>query len=214
MSRHHRSLASAPGISRIARRGSGFTVLRSASMTTKIEEARHSLQLKLSSRGRLNSTSRSQPGVPASSKPPASRTVAGAQAYPREPPGSAAIGQRKAVRTDVNEIKLARQRLADAVGLPAVLAAGWEIFELICGHRRLERRRGLRACIPRSPSRGVLRSAAADAIAFAPSTPPSAGDPVPSPPEPARDVYETADALAGLASALRMRLREVGRTRR
>ena len=34
-------------------------------------------------------------------------------------------------QTALNRIKLARQHLADASGLPAVLAAGWEIFELI-----------------------------------------------------------------------------------
>ena len=31
----------------------------------------------------------------------------------------------------MNQIKLIHQRLADAHGLPAVLAAGWDIFELI-----------------------------------------------------------------------------------
>ena len=107
----------------------------------------------------------------------------------------------------MNEIKLARQRLADAVGLPAVLAAGWEIFELIAVIAALSADEASDMYPAFTFARGAAVSGR-DAIAFAPSTPPTAGDPVPSPPEPARDVYETADALAGLASALRMRLRE------
>jgi hypothetical protein len=107
----------------------------------------------------------------------------------------------------VNQIDLIQQRLVDAESLPAVLAAGWDIFELV----------------------GTIASASADqspdlypaftfargsavtgrnAIAFAPSMPPASADSGYDPPKPTADAYEIADALAGLATALSVRLRE------
>ena len=107
----------------------------------------------------------------------------------------------------MNEIKLIRRRLADADGLPAVLAVGWDIFELA----------------------GTLASATADespdmypaftfaqgaavsgrnAIAFAPSLPPISGGAGQELPKPFGDADKIADDLAGLASALSVRLRE------
>ena len=47
-----------------------------------------------------------------------------------------------------------------------------------------------------------------NALAFAPSLPPLPRGAAHDPPKPAGEVYQTADALAGLASALSIRLRE------
>jgi hypothetical protein len=106
----------------------------------------------------------------------------------------------------VNEIKLIRRRLADAGGLPAVLAAGWDIFELIAAI----------ACASAGDSADMYpaftfaRGAAVsgrNAIAVAPCMPPLPGEAAHDPPEPAGDPYEIADAVAGLAAALCLRLR-------
>lgn len=107
----------------------------------------------------------------------------------------------------MNRIELIHQRLADADSLPDVLAAAWDIFELV----------------------GTMASAAADesadlypaftlargsavsgrnAIAFAPSMPPAPADANHHLPKPMADGYEIADALANLVSTLTMRLRE------
>ena len=107
----------------------------------------------------------------------------------------------------MNEIKLIRRRLADADGLPAVLAAGWDIFELAGTIAS--------ASVGESPdmypaftfAHGAAVSGR-NAIAFAPSLPPVSGGAGHELPKPAGDVYEIADDLAGLASALSMRLRE------
>jgi hypothetical protein len=107
----------------------------------------------------------------------------------------------------VNETKLIYQRLADAGSLPAVLAASWDIFELIMTIAS--------ASADESPdlypaftfARGSAVSGR-NAIAFAPSMPPIFGGAGHELPKPAGDVNEIADDLAGLASALSMRLRE------
>jgi len=91
----------------------------------------------------------------------------------------------------VNEIRLIRRRLADAGDLPAVLAVG-ESPDMY-------------------PAFTFAHGAAVsgrNAIAFAPSLPPVSGGAGHELPKPAGDVYEIADDLAGLASALSMRLRE------
>jgi hypothetical protein len=107
----------------------------------------------------------------------------------------------------VNQIKLIHRRLVDADGLPAVLAASWEIFELIAtiASTRADESPDL------YPAFTFARGAAVsgrNAIAFAPSMPPALGDAPRNPPKPADDVYKVADAVADLASALSMRLRE------
>ena len=107
----------------------------------------------------------------------------------------------------MNQIKLAHQRLADADGVPAVLAAGWEIFELITIIAS--------ASADESPdlypaftfARGAAVSGR-NAIAFAPSMPPVPASAAHSSPKPAGNEYEIADALVGLALALGGRLRE------
>lgn len=107
----------------------------------------------------------------------------------------------------MNQIKLAHQRLVDADGLPAALAAGSEIFELIASLASASADE-----FPEMyPALTFARGAAAtgrNAIAFAPSLPNVPGNLPHNPPKPAGDVYEIADALAGLASALGIRLRE------
>ena len=107
----------------------------------------------------------------------------------------------------MNRIKLIHQRLADADGLPAVLSISWEIFELV----------GTIASASAGESRDMYpaftfaRGAAIsgrNALAFAPSMPPVPGEPGHRPPKPADDVDVIADALANLASAVSIRLRQ------
>jgi hypothetical protein len=107
----------------------------------------------------------------------------------------------------VNETELIRRRLADAGGLPAVLAAGWDIFGLIAAIAS--------AIADESPdmyaaftfARGAAVSGR-NAIAFAPSAPSISGRAGDELPKPSGDAGEIADDLAGLASALSVRLRE------
>jgi hypothetical protein len=107
----------------------------------------------------------------------------------------------------VNQIKLARQHLADADDVPAVLAASWELFELIAAIASA----GAVECPDMYPAFTFANGAAVNgrnALAFAPSLPPLPRGAAQDPPKPAGEVYQTADALAGLASALSIRLRE------
>ena len=107
----------------------------------------------------------------------------------------------------MNEIRLIRRRLADADGLPAVLAVGWDIFELVGTIAS--------ATAGESPdmypaftfAQGAAVSGR-NAIAFAPSLPPISGGAGHELPEPFGDADEIAGDLAGLASALSVRLRE------
>jgi len=107
----------------------------------------------------------------------------------------------------VNQIKLAHQHLADADDVPAVLAASWELFELIAAIASAS----AVECPDMYPAFTFASGAAVNgrnALAFAPSLPPLPRGAAQDPPKPAREVYQTADALAGLASALSIRLRE------
>ena len=106
----------------------------------------------------------------------------------------------------MNEIKLIHRRLADADDLPAVLAVGWDIFELV----------GIVAAASAGesfdmyPAFTFAQGAAVsgrNAIAFAPSVPPISAGTGRELPKPLGDADEIADDLAGLASALSMRLR-------
>lgn len=107
----------------------------------------------------------------------------------------------------MNEIKLIHRRLADADDLPAVLAVGWDIFELV----------GIVAAASAGesfdmyPAFTFAQGAAVsgrNAIALAPSLPPISGGAGHELPKPLGNADEIADDLAGLASALSMRLRE------
>jgi hypothetical protein len=107
----------------------------------------------------------------------------------------------------VGQIEVVRQHLIDADGVPGVLSAGWQVFELV--------RAVTSACAGQAadmyPAFTFSRSAAVsgrNALALAPSLP---TDCAPWPDLEAQvtgDVYEIADAVAGLASALCGRLRE------
>src|SRR5215470_17645373 len=97
------------------------------------------------------------------------------------------------------------QYLGEAVGVADVLAAAWEIFELISDLAAV--------CAEQSvdlyPAFMFARSAAVDgrnAIAFAPSVPAVGAALSGGPVLWSGDASEVADALAGLASALSMRL--------
>jgi hypothetical protein len=106
----------------------------------------------------------------------------------------------------VNQIKLAHQRLVDADGLPAVLTASREIFELIAATASTSADEAPDMYPAFTFARGAAVSGR-NAIAFAPSMPPVPADAAHSPPKPMGDLHETADALVGLASALSGRLR-------
>ena len=107
----------------------------------------------------------------------------------------------------MNEIELIDRRLTDADGLSAVLAVGWDIFELVGTIAS--------ATAGESPdmypaftfAQGAAVSGR-NAIAFAPSLPPISGGAGHELPEPFGDADEIAGDLAGLASALSVRLRE------
>jgi hypothetical protein len=107
----------------------------------------------------------------------------------------------------VNQIKLMHQRLVDADGLPAVLAAGWDVFELVGTIASASAGESADLYPAFTFARGSAVSGR-NAIAFAPSMPPASGDAQHDLLKPTADVYEIADALANLASALSMRLRE------
>jgi hypothetical protein len=107
----------------------------------------------------------------------------------------------------VNEIKLIHRRLTDADGLPAVLAAGWDIFELIATIASATADESHDMYPAFTLARGSAVSGR-NAIAFAPSMPPISAGAGHEVPKPSGDADEIADDLAGLASALSMRLRE------
>ena len=72
-------------------------------------------------------------------------------------------------RHPVIQLKLTRQRLAGAGGLPAVLAAGWDVFELI--GPSLRERQATSPDVSRVHVRGGAAVSGRDAIAVAPSCP-------------------------------------------
>jgi hypothetical protein len=107
----------------------------------------------------------------------------------------------------VNRIKLIHQRLAEADGLPAVLSVSWEIFELVGTIASASAGKSPDMYPAFTFARGSAVSGR-NAIAFAPSLPPVSGETGHRPLKPAGDVDEIADALANLASAVSIRLRE------
>ena len=128
-----------------------------------------------------------------------------------EPPGWAAIVTEGSWNR-VNQIKLIHQRLADADGLPAVLAVSWDIFELVGTIASASAGESPDMYPAFTFARGAAVSGR-NAIAFAPSLPPVSGGAGHELPKPAGDVDEIADALAGLASALSMPPAGIGRAR-
>ena len=110
----------------------------------------------------------------------------------------------------MRRIELVERQLVEADDLADVLVAAWEIFDLVGG---------LAAdCADRAadmyPAFMFARGAAVDgrnAIASAPSMPAGRSVLVESSKPAATDVYEVADAIAGLASVLGTRLREAAR---
>lgn len=110
----------------------------------------------------------------------------------------------------MKHIELIEQHLGEAVGLAGVLAAGWEIFELIGDLAAA----GAEQSADLYPAFMFARSAAVDgrnAIAFAPSVPAVGAALSGRPVLWTGDVSEVADALAGLASALSLRLQAMAR---
>ena len=107
----------------------------------------------------------------------------------------------------MNQIEQVQQDLHAADGVPAVLSASWEAFELVQAVAA--------ACADQAadmyPAFTFARGSAAtgrNAIAFAPSMPAGYAEPPAVTAPAAGDVYEVADAVARLASALGARLRE------
>lgn len=107
----------------------------------------------------------------------------------------------------MDQIELMHQHLRDADGIPALLSAGWEVFELVTAL--------VTACAERSadmyPAFTFTRGAAVsgrNALAFAPSMPAGYAARSGTPKSVTGDVDEVADAVARLASALSARLRE------
>lgn len=99
------------------------------------------------------------------------------------------------------------QKLLKAGSVADVLAAGWEIFELV----RVIAAASAGQAADMYPAFTFARGAAVsgrNALAFAPSMPAGPGASFESLAPPACDVQEIADAVAGLASALSARLRE------
>jgi hypothetical protein len=106
----------------------------------------------------------------------------------------------------VRQIELARQHLLGADGVPGVLSAGWETFELVIAVAGVSADQSADMYPAFTFARGSAVSGR-NAIAFAPSMP--AGSVPSGTPEPVTgDVYQVADAVAGLASALGARLRD------
>jgi hypothetical protein len=107
----------------------------------------------------------------------------------------------------MNQIEVIRQHLIDADGVPGVLAASWQVFELV----RAVTDANADQAPDMYPAFTFARGAAVsgrNAIAYAPSLPADCA-PWPDTPAPvAGDVYEVADAVAELASVLTGRLRE------
>jgi len=107
----------------------------------------------------------------------------------------------------VDQIEQVQQHLHAADGVPAVLSASWEAFELVqvvaaaCADQAADMYPGF------TFARGSAASGR-NAIAFAPSMPAGYAEQLAVTAPVTGDVYEVADAIAGLASALGARLRE------
>lgn len=107
----------------------------------------------------------------------------------------------------MHQIELVHQNLIEADGVPGVLSAGWQVFELVRAVTSASADQAADIYPALTFSRGAAVSGR-NALALAPSLP---ADCVPWQDLPAPvtgDVYEIADAVAELTSALCTRLRE------
>ena len=107
----------------------------------------------------------------------------------------------------MNQIEVIQQHLIDADGVSGVLAAGWQVFELV----RAVTGANAGQASDMYPAFTFARGAAVsgrNAIAFAPSLPADCAPWRDTPAPVTGDVYEVADAVAELASILSGRLRE------
>ena len=107
----------------------------------------------------------------------------------------------------MKEIDLARQRLLGAGDVPGLLSAGWEVFEVVIAVAAASADKSAGLYPAFTFARGSAVSGR-NAIAFAPSMPACYAAPSAAPVPVIGDVHEAADAVAGLASALSMRLRD------
>jgi hypothetical protein len=110
-------------------------------------------------------------------------------------------------RYDMRQVELVERHLREADSVAGVLAASWEIFELIGALAAAS----ADEAVDMYPAFMFARGSAVngrDAIAFAPSLSAGRSALSESLALPAGDVLEMADALAGLAAALSARLRE------
>lgn len=108
----------------------------------------------------------------------------------------------------MDQIEVVRQQLIDADGVPEVLSAGWQVFELVRSVASASADRAADMYPAFTFARGAAVSGR-NAIAHAPSLP---TDCAPWPDAPATasgDVYEIADSVSQLCSFLSKRLREV-----
>lgn len=108
----------------------------------------------------------------------------------------------------MDQIEAVHQRLTDAVGVPEVLSAGWQVFELVRAVASASADRAADMYPAFTFARGAAVSGR-NAIAHAPSLP---ADCAPWPGVPATvmgNVYEIADSVSQLCSFLSKRLREV-----
>ena len=106
----------------------------------------------------------------------------------------------------MKQIELAREHLLGAVGVPAVLSAGWETFELVIAVAAASADQSADMYPAFTFARGSAISGR-NALAFAPSMP-TGYAPSGSPEPVTGGVYQVADAVAELASALSARLRD------
>lgn len=107
-------------------------------------------------------------------------------------------------------MELIGQRLRDARDVADVLAAGWEIFELVSVLASAAADRAADMYPAFTFARGSAVNGR-NAIAFAPSMPTGHAASLEGLASLAEDVDEVADILADLASALNKRLREAAR---
>jgi hypothetical protein len=107
----------------------------------------------------------------------------------------------------VEQIELIHQRLVNADGLSALLAAAWDIFELVQATAFADAAESPDLYPAFTFARGAAVNGR-NALAFAPSMPSIPADAAYPRTKPADDVDKIADALADLASALSIRLQE------
>lgn len=107
----------------------------------------------------------------------------------------------------MDQIEAVRQQLIHADGVPEVLAAGWQLFELVRSIANASADRAADMYPAFTFARGAAVSGR-NAIAIAPSLPADCALWPDTPSPVTGDVYELADAVSDLTSDLSRRLRE------